>query len=112
MPCRRCGITVYHGLWSQGFTARDIQSLNDGAPNARISSVVGLTSESGWDRIEMLVIKTKYFGYIALTAPSVDKIHDRADENLFKAVKLDSRHILQDLLPATTSHKQSLIRSQ
>ena len=74
--------------------------------------MVGLTSESGWDRIKMLVLKTKYFGYIALTAPSVDKINDRAGENLFKAMKLDSRHILPDLLPATTSHKQSLIKSQ
>ena len=33
---------------------------------------------------------------------------DRADKNLFKAVRTNSRHVLHDLLPASTSHEHYL----
>ena len=52
--------------------------------------------------------KTKRFGYLHPTALGAGELSDRADENLFKAVRTNSRHVLHDLLPAPTSHEHYL----
>jgi len=68
----------------------------------------GFASDGDRDRIEAFVRKTKRFGYLPPTAPSAAELSDRADTNLFKAVRTDSSHVLHDLLPPTTSHKHFL----
>ena len=68
----------------------------------------GFASEGDRDRIEALVRKTKRFSYLPLTAPGAGEMSERADENLFKSVRTDSRHVLHNLLPAPTSHEHFL----
>jgi hypothetical protein len=109
-----CSSSLYalRVLRNHGLPPASLHEVSRASTMARLMYVSpawwGFASEGDRDRIEAFVRKTKRFGYLPLTAQDAGELSDRADENLFKAVRTNSRHVLHDLLPAPTSHEHYL----